>query len=213
MMRFPEHLAHTTRRIRNLKGWSFALGLIIITTIILPVGCSKNDLSGPSLVAKGYRTAISLDGGGYGNSMKTEDKDKIFLVVTVSVPTGELIPTEAEYRTMKHEQDSSKIEAGEKKISFPAKEYCRIYSPQRFTVIFADGRGYHGQLIARDNSAGMGFSSSCMYWQSFANSQSPEVPKNETVNVAFVVDGKDCRPPFQIQLDRNTTVPVPDTKL
>ena len=211
-MLFSGHVAHTAR-IRNLKGWSLTAGLIFITASLLPVGCSENDLSGPSLLAKGYRTAKSLDAGGYGNSMKTEDKDKIFLVVTVSIPTDELITTEAEYRTMKHEQDSSKIEAGEKKISLPAKEYCRIYSPQRFTVILADGRGYHGQLIARKNSTGMGFSSSCTYWQSFASSQSPEVPKNETVDVAFVVDEKDSRPPFQIQLDRNTTVTVPDTKL
>ncbi len=188
-----------------------ALATIILSSILimtlLAFGCAEAE-SGSTLKPKGFRTSKSLSGGGFGNSYNPNEEGKVFLVITVAVPTKELIPTEAEYLTLKSEYDADKIESKTHMSPLSPRENCRIYNPERFTIILADGRGYHGKLIALVNGFAA-FASSFTSWHTPEDKKSP----NETVDVAFVVDEKDVKPPFRIQIDRQSPVAVPEKKM
>lgn len=187
--------AHETYKTQSLST-IILFGILIMT--LLAFGCSKTGLSGSALEPKGFRTSKSLSHG-FDGSYSPNDNGKVFLVITVAVPTKELIPTEAEYL---------KIEP-----KFESRENCRILNHERFTVILVDGRRYHGELIAfhaRENVPILDFSPYMISWQMLENEKTLIVTN---VDVAFVVDEKDAKPPFRIQLDRQTPVAVPEKKM
>lgn len=181
-----------------------------VAIMLLCVDCGKK--TGPIPEPLGFRICRSLGGGlgTSGGSITPTDKDASFLVISLRMPVSELMPTEAEYKSMKARHDARATDPTAPKTVMPARENCRMYTPERFTVILADGRGIKAQLI---DSAGAGFSSGFSSSTSTADEagrmKSPAMPALERIEVACIVKGGETRPPFCVQLDRRAPQPVP----
>jgi hypothetical protein len=122
-------------------------------------------------------------------SASAGEEGKTFVVVALDVSAKVLIPSEAEYRS---------------KGSKAKRERCRSYNPERFTLILADGRRFLCSAMTSDSDRN---------W--FGSSYREGGPQRETegISVAAIVDVKDARSPFKIQLDTNAPIPVPDRRL
>lgn len=196
-----------------------ALFSALLFFMLLIEGCSKSKPfrePEPVLNAQGFRIVPSL-GGGFYNSFTPVGEGKVFVVVTVDVPVKHIIPTDAEYRTFSanitENRDSLKKADGLKQPPVPSREQCRIYQADRFSLIVADGQGYHGDLVASSSLGGGDFFSSVLYESKLSSEKESAVaPVIETLNVAFAIDKKAAKPPMYLQLDRYPPVHVPEKK-
>ena len=70
-------------------------------------------------------------------------------VEVAEVPAAVFMPCEAEYQTIKAEHEkSSRGEEESKKLKLSSPEQVQVYDCDRFVIVLADGRGYHGTQIS-----------------------------------------------------------------
>ena len=174
----------------------------------------------PNLKPVGYFVAKSLQGGlgTDGGGISVKDKKDCFLVIVAEVPSEWLLPSEPEFLAMQAD-DASRT----------SRRHARVYDPSRFMLIVSDGRGFKGNLIDKwdptNSSMASGFTSGMNVMESTTSNESDnagpaedkpvlELPlTSEAIAIAWVIEQGVAIPPYKLQFDGESSVPVPEEQL
>ena len=160
----------------------------------------------------GFYVARSLQGGlgTTGGSIKPKEANKSFLVIVVSAASRHFMPSEAEYLAIKEaRKDDSKRKPP------PSRECVRVFDPDSFMVVLADGRGYRADLLANWEHlrSSSGFGGFCPGSCTTTSTSPIPLGTAEELAVAWVLNAKDCRMPLKVQFGRWHAVQVPNKRL
>jgi hypothetical protein len=194
-------------------GMALPAGLALLALAVGASSCQKR--AGATIKPTGYLVASELSGG--GNTLRPKADGMTFVVVCVDVPVELLMPTEAEYQTIRareQEQKKNDAEAKDKDKEPLARDRYRILDPRRFTVVLADGRGERAEAIAYWEWASlMGFHDGTLTMSITKAKPTDKEEREIRIAVAIVVKEAEAKPPFRLQLDREVAQRVPNTEL